>query len=146
MRDTDDVFLTAPTTIAKTTTVNNVRTINDLETMAPEELLDLYDRVRALLPATKLSDVNLAEELVLQFQRVKSLQAKVIESNSSAQQKAAVVNACGAALQHLVKLQTDLHNAERFKAIEGLMIKYMKRLPLDVATQFMDEYENLTVE
>lgn len=146
MRDFDPGFLTETTSIAKTTTVGNVRTLNDLDSMAPGELLDLYDRVAALLPAMKLSDVNLAEELVLQFQRVKSLQAKVIESNSSAQQKAAVVNACGSALQHLVKLQTDLHNAERFKAIEGLMVKYMKRLPLDVATQFMDEYENLVVE
>ena len=143
MSDDEPDFLTKPTTIAKTTTVNNVRTLNDLETMTPDELLDLLDRVTALLPATKLSEVNLAEELVLQFQRVKAVQAKVIEPGSgvSAQQKAAVVNACGAALQHLVKLQTDLYNAERLKNIEQVLIRVIKDQPEKLQRAFFKQYE-----
>ena len=136
--------LIAPTTPATITTIGNIRTIEDITTMSEGELRDLRERVDQLLPSANLEDVNLADELVRQFQKVKALQTDVINSKSSAQQKAAVVNSCGAALQHLVKLQTDLHNAERFKVIEGLMVKYMKRLPLHVATEFMDEYESLS--
>lgn len=140
-QDIDLADLIAPTTPAKTTAVGGVRTLDSLESMGVDELLDLRDRIDSLLPATKLSEIDLAEELVLQFQKVKALQAKVLDSNTSAQQKAAVANSCAGALQNLVKTQAELHTAERFKAIENLMIKYLKRLPLDVATQFLEEYE-----
>lgn len=129
------------TTPAKVTSANGVRTIHDISVMEIDELLELREEIDKHLPATKLSDVNLAEELVLQFQKVKHLQTKVLaEVKTSAQQKAAVANACAGALSALVKMQTELHNAERFKAIENLMIKYMRRLPLDVATEFLEEY------
>lgn len=140
--------LIAPTTPAKTTSVEGVRTIHDLAGMEFSELMELRNEIDRHLPAIKLSDVNLAEELVLQFQTVKHLQTDVlaIGSKTSAQQQAAVTNSCTSSLAHLVKMQTELHNAERFKVIEGLMVKHMKTLPLEVATKFIDDYEKLISE
>jgi hypothetical protein len=48
-----------------------------------------------------------------------------------------------ATLVQLTRLQTELHTAERFKTLEGLMIRYFKRLPADVVRDFLDEYEQL---
>lgn len=125
------------------TSVDNARTIDDLDGMDVDELIGLRDRIDELLPAKRLADVNLAEELVLQFQKLKSLQSKVLDSNTSAQQKAAVANSCAAALQQLVRLQTDLHNAERLKTIEQALIHVMREQPDDVQTAFFEKYERV---
>lgn len=107
-------------------------------------LLALRDEIDQRLPALKLTDMSLDEELILQFMRVRDLQTKVLDdSRISAQQKSTVVNSVASTLAQLIKLQTDLHNAERFKAIENLMVKTIKRLPLEVANEFLAEYERL---
>lgn len=135
--------LIAPTTPAKVTSVNNVRTIDSLDGMEIEDLLSLRDEIDARLPATKLTDINLAEELVLQFQKVKAMQAKVLDSNTSAQQKSAVANSCASTLAQLVKMQTDLYNAERMKMIEQAVIQVMRDQPEHIQLAFFDKYERL---
>lgn len=108
------------------------------------ERIDLYDEIKRSLPPHSLQDLDLTEELVLQFMRVKELQTSVLSNDKiPANQKAQVANAVASILGQLTKLQTDLHTAERFKAIENLMIRYMKRLPIDVVEAFIDEYERL---
>jgi hypothetical protein len=115
-----------------------------LEDMDVGDLLALRDAIDKLLPARKLSEMRLDEELILQFMRVRELQKKTLEDTRiSAQQKAAVVNSVAATLAQLTKMQTELHTAERFKAIENLMIKTIKRLPIEVANDFIAEYERL---
>ena len=108
------------------------------------ERIDLYNEIKRSLPPHSLQDLDLTEELVLQFMRVKELQTSVLSNDKiPANQKAQVANAVASILGQLTKLQTDLHTAERFKAIENLMIRYMKRLPVDVVEAFIDEYERL---
>lgn len=133
--------LIEPTTPAKITSVGGARTIDNLDGMDVDELLALRDEIDARLPATKLSEVNLAEELVLQFQKVRSLQSKVLDSNTSAQQKAAVANACASALAQLVKMQTELYNAERMKMVEQVLIQVMRDQPEAIQLAFFDKYE-----
>ena len=136
--------LIAPTTPAKVTSIDNMRTIADLDGMEVDELLDLRDQIDERLPATKLSDINLAEELVLQFQKVKSLQTKVLSSTKvSAQQQAAVANSCASALAQLVKMQTELFNAERMKTIEQVLIQVMRDQPEDLQMAFFEKYERM---
>jgi site-specific recombinase XerC len=136
--------LIAPTTPAKITSINNVPTLNDLGSMEVDQLLDLRDQIDELLPATNLAEINLAEELVLQFQKVKSMQTRVLtDGKISAQQKAAVANSCASALAQLVKMQTELHNAERLKMIEQALIQVMRDQPEAVQMAFFDKYERI---
>ena len=115
-----------------------------LATMPRSELLELREALDRLLPTKSLSDLNLEHELLLQYDRVKDLQQDVLSDDSApANQRAQVANSVAMTLQHLIKMQTEYSTAERFKAIEALMIKAMKSLPIDVATKFLEEYETL---
>ena len=108
------------------------------------ELILLMDRIEGKLPPLKLSRLNLEEELVRQLMRAKTLQADVIDSDEiAANQKAQVMNSVASTIGALVKMQTDLYNAERFKAVEALMIDALKLMPTDVAIKFLEEYERL---
>ena len=112
------------------------------KSMPVELLLQYRAEIDAALPATKLSDLNLEEELVIQYLETKALQASVIgDDETPANQKAQVANACSSILQQIVKCQAELHNAERFKTIEMILIKHMKRLPRDVVAAFLEDYE-----
>jgi hypothetical protein len=116
----------------------------DVSLLSTAELLSLRGRIDERLPAMKLGSMNLEEELVLQFQTVKALQNDTLEDRFvEPNKKASVVNACASALSQIVKMQTDLHTAERFKTVEGLMIKALKTLPLETIEPFLVEYEKM---
>lgn len=116
----------------------------DVSLLSQSEIMNLMNRCREALPAMVLAEMNLEEELIVQYRTVQALQHDTLEDNFvEPNKKASVVNACGSALSQIVKLQTDLHTAERFKTIEGLMIKAIKKLPHDVLEEFLDEYERL---
>jgi uncharacterized membrane protein YdbT with pleckstrin-like domain len=90
------------------------------------------------LPRAELQNINLAQELVLQFMRVKELQTDTLgDERVKANQKAQVANSVAATLAQLTKLQTELHTAERLKAIEGMLIRHLKTLPLEVVEAFL---------
>ena len=108
------------------------------------ELLSLRSQIDQRLPATQLNQMNLEEELVRQYLQVQELQRTTMESmDTPANQKAQVANSVATTLQHLVRMQTEFHTAERFKAIESLMIKHFKTMPLDVVERFLKDYEAL---
>ena len=115
----------------------------DISLYDTSELLMLRNMIDARLPPMQMRSLNLEEEVVLQFMTVKSLQAATLAGNEEANKKASVANACASALQSLVKMQVELHDAERFKKIENLMIKYIKTLPAETAQKFLDDYTNL---
>lgn len=117
----------------------------DISLFSTTELLLLRSKIDQLLPPMELSKMNLEQELVRQYQTVLALQSDTIaEERTDAAKKAAVVNATAASLQHLVKLQTDLFTAERFKAIESLLIKHLKLLPKETVEAFMKQYSQLS--
>ena len=115
-----------------------------LEEIPLADRIDLYEALKGALPPHKLQDLDLAQELVLQFMRVKELQSITLADRlTKANQKAQVANAVAGILGQLTRMQTELHTAERFKSIEGLMIRYFKKLPVDVVTKFLEDYEQL---
>jgi hypothetical protein len=119
----------------------------NLDLMDDGELLDLLGEIESRLPATSLKAMDLERELVLQFLKVKELQDRVLANDAVApNQQAQVANSVAGTLQNLVAMQAKFHTSERFKAIENLMIHYMKKLPLDVAEAFLAEYEALSDE
>jgi hypothetical protein len=116
----------------------------DVSLLSQSELLALRARIDERLPTMTLQSMNLESELVMQYHTVKALQTDTIEDQLiEPNKKASVVNACASALSLVVKMQTDLYNAERFKSIETLMIRALKTLPKETVDVFLNEYEKL---
>ncbi len=113
-----------------------------LRGMSLEGLLNLKARVNAVLPASKLSSMNLEEELVDQFRLAKILQSTVLtDPNVPANQKAQVSNTCASILSNLQDTQNKFYTAERLKSIEGLLIEHAKSWPTEEAKAFLDAYQ-----
>lgn len=117
----------------------------DIEDLDEGQLILLMDLIQSKLPPAKLASMNLEEELVRQLQRAKALQARTLEDDDvPANQKAVVLNAVANAIGALVEMQEALYNAERFKAIEAIMIDAVKAMPPDISEKFIDDYEALS--
>lgn len=114
----------------------------NLDLLEIAELLELRSAIQARLPLT-LQELNLENELVLQYQEAKTLINRTSNSDAAANQKAQVLNTCMAVLQQLGKLQQQLYNAERFKAIEHALIRAVRTMPVEAQAKFFADYEKL---
>lgn len=113
-----------------------------IETATLQQLLDLRAEIDTRLPATALKNLNLEEELVIQFQVVKQLQTTTLASNEESNKKAQVANTCAGVLQQLIRMQTEFHTAERLKNIESRLIKSLEVVPDKYLKEFFDWYES----
>ena len=112
-----------------------------------ETLLRYLDEIRQVLPATTLLDMNMEEELILQFQAVRTLQNTILDDISvPATQKAQVANSVASVLGSIADLQNKVYSSERFKRIETLLIRHLNKLPEDVAAAFLEDYEQLVAK
>ena len=110
--------------------------------MPEEEFRKLARAVDRRRPTRSFSELDLEHELIEQYDVVRGLQTEVIrDDDTPANQRAQVANAVASTLQQLVKMQSDFYTAERFKRIEGMMIKAIQRLPKEAAEEFIREYE-----
>ncbi len=122
----------------------NGSSLPEISHLNQEELVTLYDLVSSRLPPMKLAHLNMEEELVLQLYRAKALQTKSMEDdNIPANQKAQVMNSVASVIGDLIRLQERLFNAERFKAIEAILLESLKMLPKAQAEAFIIEYAKL---
>jgi hypothetical protein len=112
--------------------------------MPQETLLQYLDEIKAVLNSTSLVEMNMEEELVLQYRAVKALQGRVIDDlETPANQRAQVANAVASSLTRLADLQMTIYTSERFKRVETLLIRHLSKMPEDVAAQFLDDYESM---
>lgn len=110
--------------------------------MPTETLLRFLDEIRATLPSTNLVDMNMEEELILQYQAVRSLQNSIFDDEGvPANQKAQVANSVASVLSSLADLQNKTYTSERFKRIETLLIRHLSKLPEETAAVFLEDYE-----
>ena len=115
-----------------------------LKGMNAKDLRRLRSEIDKLLPSNKVSDLNLEEELVEQYQKIKYLMDEVSESTDvGASHKAQVANSVVGTLGQLVKMQEDLRRQETFKVMEGVLIEAIKRLPAAVKDEFFTEYARI---
>ena len=122
----------------------NGASLPEISHLNQEELVTLYDLVSSRLPPMKLAHLNMEEELVLQLYRAKALQTKSMEDdNIPANQKAQVMNSVASVIGDLIRLQERLFNAERFKAIEAILLESLKMLPKAQTEAFIIEYAKL---
>ena len=114
----------------------------DLDNYTEEELLELRSAITNMLPASHLKDLDLEQELVLQFRRAQHLQDRVLRQlDIPANQQAQVLNSVASTLQQLVKMQSDFYTYERLKKIEGILVNLLNQWPEEQTEEFFRRYE-----
>jgi ribosomal protein S13 len=117
-----------------------------LKDLPEEELRRIKAQIESLLPArsSDLAGMDMGQELMQQYRVVLELQQEALNDiETPANQKAQVAGQVKSTLNDLVRMQTEFYTAERFRAIESMLIRYMKTLPIEEAKVFLDEYERL---
>lgn len=106
------------------------------------EMLRLRSEIDRHLPA-RLGDLNLEQELLQQYVRVKALQDEVLaDGDTPANQKAQVAGQVASTLQQLVKMQSEWNTSERLKEIEARLIKALDKVPHEYLEVFFAWYES----
>ena len=109
------------------------------EVMLPREYLPEYGSLKSL---------NLDSELYAAYARAKNY-LSIIQADEEIppNQVAQVMNTLTAILDKIVKMQTELHNAERVKKLEAAMIEALKNTSTEeVQEAFFAEFERLNVK
>lgn len=120
--------------------------VNRIGSLNQGQLLTLQRKLVGLMPSApaELGELNLERELVAQYTLVKDLQDAVLHDEAfPLNQRSQLAGNVASVLQQLIKAQSEFYTAERFRSIESALIAHMKRLPLELAEEFLAEYELL---
>lgn len=108
------------------------------------DLIAWRDQITECLPPLSINEMNLEEEMLLQFHSLRQLQNDVMNDDSlPLNQRAQVANATTNSLEKLMTRQQDIYTSERFKAVERLLIRSLSKLPEDLAAKFLESYEKI---
>lgn len=108
-----------------------------------EELWRIKREVDTLLTGKTLADIDLEQELVSQLQLTKRFLEEVIENvGVPANQRAQAINSCTSVLSNLCKIQIELYNAERVKAMESALVKALRTLDKPAQEEFFKRYQD----
>lgn len=105
-------------------------------------LIQHMNEIRQHLPPLSIKDMDMEQEMLLQFHSVRALQDQIIDDDElPLNQRAAIINATTSSLTKLADLQEQIYTSERFKRVENVLVRALSKLPEDVASQFLDDYE-----
>ena len=91
-----------------------------------------------------LKNLDLDAELYNAYAKAKNYLADVQSDDQvPPNQLAQLMNTISAILKEIVKMQTELHNAERVKKLEAAMIQAIKLAPPESQQAFLEQYETL---
>lgn len=91
---------------------------------------------------TELKQLNLDGELLTNYEAAKSYLEEIrYDSEVMPNQVAQVMNTINSILKEIVKMQTELYDAERVKKMELALIETMKAQTADVQRMFFELYE-----
>lgn len=89
----------------------------------------------------KLADIDLSDELFLQYIATKKLLAEAsVDESVPLNQKAQTTNSIVSILEKMARLRLDLYNAERLKTLETVLLAVLKDHPV-LQEAFMQQYE-----
>lgn len=112
-----------------------------------DELIRIRDEITQALPPIKLSEMDLENEMLLQFHSVRQLQTDCLSDTTlPLNQRAQVSNSVSSVLTKLVELQSEVFSSERFKLIESILIRCLRTLPENVAVDFLTQYEDALIK
>lgn len=95
----------------------------------------------AVLQAAKLADLDTGSELLAQYKIARNLMNTVEYDDSvPLNQKAQLINSLNALVGTILKQQTELHNMERLKTLEQVLIDTLKLFP-DLKVAFLKAYK-----
>lgn len=114
-----------------------------LADLTTTQLIALRHEIDKLLPATTFSELDVEQELLLQYALAKELMNDTHAGSVPANQKAQVLNACSGVLETLSRTQATIFNAERVKAMEAALEKAFQGVSVEIRTAFYDRYEEL---
>ena len=94
-----------------------------------------------------LKSLDLDAELYNAYAKAKNYLADVQSDDQvPPNQVSQVFNTISAILKEIVKMQTELHNAEKVKKLEAAMIQAIKLAPLESQQAFLVQYEAILKE
>lgn len=114
------------------------------EHMTDAERLAHYQDLREFLPAIALKDMNVEQELMLQYQTLKAAQRDALDDQeTTTSAKASISNSVSSTLAKVASLQIEIYSSERFKMIELALIRMLSRWPEEQVKDFLDEYKKV---
>ena len=94
-----------------------------------------------------LKSLDLDAELYNSYAKAKNYLAEVqADGEVPPNQLAQLMNTITTILKEIVKMQTDLYNAERVKKLEAAMIQAIKLAPSESQQAFLEEYAKILAE
>lgn len=118
--------------------------LEDLDLHEPPEYEQRYHSSNYIPEQGSLKSLNLDAELYNAYAKAKNYLADVqSDEGIPPNQLAQLMNTISAILKEIVKMQTDLYNAERVKRLEAAMIQAIKLAPPESQQAFLEEYETL---
>ena len=121
--------------------------LEDHDLHEPPESERRYHGSNYLPERGSLKSLDLDAELYNAYAKAKNYLADVQSDESiPPNQLAQLMNTISAILKEIVKMQTELHNAERVKKLEAAMIQAIKLAPLESQQAFLEEYEAILKE
>ena len=106
------------------------------------ELLRLREEIDKLLPPLSIAEMNLEQEMVLQYHTLRTVQNDIMDDEEiPLNQRAQLASTCSAQLARLMQLQQEIFTSERIKAMERVLTKLLKAWDKDQAEKFLAEYE-----
>lgn len=116
--------------------------VEDLDGLTLIELLDLRNRINSRLPPSSLRDLNLEQELILQFMHARELLATASQSTSlKDNQTAQLVGACTALIKQIGDMQKSVYSSERMKRLESSLIEVLNAADHSLREKFVKLYE-----
>ncbi len=100
-----------------------------------------YTHTAQPVHATRLQDLDLETEVLHNYNAAKQFLQDIDQESIPANQVAQVINSITNILKDLVKMQTDLYDAERVKKLEAALINTLKTLPEEQQNAFFTRYE-----
>lgn len=114
--------------------------IPNIDHLDNHDLMILRDKIAE--KTKKLPDINLEEELVGALLDTKKLLRDAYEDdNESSSQKASLINACSAIMRDLAKTQESIHNSERVKLLEVVLVETLIDYSPEISRKFLELYE-----
>lgn len=108
------------------------------------ELIRFRDEITATLPPTSLADMNLEEEMLLQYHSLRAVQNEVLhDPDVPVNQQAQISNSVSQVLTKLAEKQQEIYTSERLKRIESILIEAVQSLPTEVSEAFLTKYEEM---
>ena len=121
--------------------------LEDLDLHEPQEYEPRYHSSNYIPEQGSLKNLNLDAELYNAYAKAKNYLADVqSDEGIPPNQLAQLMNTISAILKEIVKMQTDLYNAERVKRLEAAMITAIKLAPKEAQDAFFEQYSVILKE